>query len=267
VPRPAVEGGLREGFPAPPHPTHQRVTPRPIIDTGEVEMHRSFDAAPRFEPLRPLALCVLFLLALSATSVAAEEPRWIVQAQGVWLSPAGDRFTTDRTSPAGVAETTTHTVDEDATGFGVSLEARLTRRIGIELAIASVDLDNDFRVETAGAVIEDREVMGLESFSLGADWHFAPGRRADASFGAFIAQTTFDDVIFLTEAGRREKLTFDDDYGFGVKLGVDLPIRRDGPWVLSADLRYLVTIMESEIAGQDLELDPLIVSVGIGYRF
>jgi hypothetical protein len=230
-------------------------------------MNASPAAAPRLDRSRSLGLAALLLLALPAIPLAADEPRWTAQVQGVWLSPAGDRFTAGRTSPTGLPETTTHIVEEDAIGFGVSLEARLTRRIGLELAIASVDLDNDFRLESGGVMIEDREAMGVESFSLGADWHFAPGRRADASLGAFLAQTTFDDVIFLTEAGRREKLTFDDDYGFGIKLGVDLPVRRDGPWVLSADLRYLVTIMESEVAGQDLELDPLIVSLGVGYRF
>ena len=77
----------------------------------------------------------------------------------------------------------------------------------------------------------------------------------------------FDDVIFLTAAARPEKLTFDDDHGLGAKLGVDVPLRSGSRWFLSAEACFLVTIMESEVAGQDLDFDPLIVSLGVSFRF
>ena len=41
----------------------------------------------------------------------------------------------------------------------------------------------------------------------------------------------------------------------------------ESPWFLSADLRYLSTLMESEIQGQDLDFDPLILAIGVGVRF
>ena len=59
----------------------------------------------------------------------------------------------------------------------------------------------------------------------------------------------------------------DDDYGFGAKAALDVPFGRERAWRFLSDLRYLVTILESEVPGQDLELSPLILSAGVGYRF
>ena len=81
--------------------------------------------------------------------------------------------------------------------------------------------------------------------------------------------STFDGVTFLTEAGRREKRPFDDDVGFGLHIGVDLPLGSSKRWTIGARVRYLLVIMEAESAsgGRDFELDPIVPSIGIGYRF
>ena len=66
---------------------------------------------------------------------------------------------------------------------------------------------------------------------------------------------------------RAHKLSFDDDLGFGLRAGVDVPIGHGGSWIVSAGLRYLKAILESDGTGEDLDLDPLMVSIGVGYRF
>jgi outer membrane protein W len=147
------------------------------------------------------------------------------------------------------------------------VEYRWRPRLGVELGALVADVDSGFRLESGSATVTDVETMGIESVSLGLNWHLAPERRFDFTLGVFVAQTTFDDVIFLTEVGRPMKLTFDDDHGFGVKAALEAPFRRGGPWVVGFELRYLITILESEIAGQDLDLDPVLVLVGVGYRF
>lgn len=167
----------------------------------------------------------------------------------------------------GSEERATHSVTEDAPAFGLGLEYRLTRRLAIAFSATFLDLDNDFVLEAQGVPLRDTESMRVESFALGVDWHPMTERRADLRVGLFTAQTTFDDVIFLTELGRRDKLTFDDDYGFGVVLGVDWPLRPGGSLTLGGEVRYLVTILESEIEGEDLDYDPLALGVTLGYRF
>jgi outer membrane protein W len=211
----------------------------------------------------------LLLVPLVASSwpaaLEAQEPsRFTLRGYGAFLSPTGDAVSVDHPESL---ERTTHTVTEDGSGFGLSAEYRWRPRLGVELGVLVADVDSGFRLESGSAAVTDVEAMGIESVSLGLNWHLAPERRFDFALGVFVAQTTFDDVIFLTEAGRPVKLTFDDDHGFGVKAGLEAPFRRGGPWVVGFELRYLITILESEIAGQDLDLDPVLVLVGVGYRF
>jgi outer membrane protein W len=208
-------------------------------------------------------------IAAAATLPAAEAReggRWTIRASGALWSPAGDQVSLMR-GAGELEERALHTVDSDATALGVGVDYRLTRRLAIVFTATFLDLDNDFVLENPGGPLRDTESMRVESFALGVDWHPMPDRRADLRVGLFTAQTTFDDVIFLTELGRRDKLTFDDDYGFGVVVGVDWPLRAEGSWLVAAELRYLATILESEVAGEDLDYDPLAVGVTLGYRF
>lgn len=210
---------------------------------------------------RPLAgVAALIAMTLPAGALLAQEQasRWSVTASAVWMSPAGDEA---------AAEGRVQRVDEDGSGFGLGLEWRATPRFGFELGVMIVDLDTELRVDSDGPPIADTQTLGLESVFVGADWHPAPRAAVDWSLGAFVAQTMFDDVIFVTEAGGREKRTADDDHGFGVKLGLEWPGARRGRWFAAADLRYMVTILESEIAGRDIDLDPMTVTVGVGARF
>lgn len=226
------------------------------------------DRGVRLVPRLALALFAL-LLGSAALPVAAADgggapdARWIVRGYGVWVSPTGDEVAEARPIPEDRATFSM----TDGAGFGLGLEYRWTRRLGVELGAMTADLDADFRLETGGLVLTDRETIATTSYSLGVNVHLLPGGRADLYAGGFVAMSAFDDVIFLTEAGLREKRSFDDDYGFGLALGMDVPFRPGGAWTFSASARYLLTIMEAEASGDDLDLDPLIVTAGLGYRF
>ena len=149
----------------------------------------------------------------------------------------------------------------------VELERRLGRRWGLEVATLSADLDARFDLDLGIQALADTETSSFELWSLGVNYHLTPERATDVHVGVFAAITYFDDLVFLTEAGRADKLVFDDDVGFGVKLGVDHPLGDSGRWWLTAGVRYLRVILEGEIAGQDGDLDPVIGTVGVGYRF
>ena len=201
-----------------------------------------------------------------AVSAGAQEeaPRFSLRGSAVWISPAGEVVAVASSQPG---ETATHDVTEDGSGFALGLEYRWRPRLGIELGVLIAEMDTTLHVAGAGSTLVGVETLGLESVALGVNWHLAPARRLDAAIGLFVAQTTFDDVIFLSEVGRSDKHTFDDDHGFGVKAALDVPFRRGGRWAVGLELRYLITILESEVAGQDLDLDPLQAALGVVYRF
>ncbi len=219
--------------------------------------------------MKTLAVCLLCLAASSAAAplLAEDGSRWVLRGYGMWLSPAGDEVLVVRLGPADAPERTTHSITEDGAGLGLAFEYLWTPRLGVELGAFAAELDTDFRLDAGGAALADTETMGITAYTLGVNWHLRPGRRVEASLGAWTALSFYDDVIFLTEAGRREKVFVDDDYGFGAKVGLDVPFGRERAWRFASDLRYLVTILESEVPGQDLELSPFILSAGLGYRF
>lgn len=205
--------------------------------------------------------------ALSPAAISGQETdsRWTLTASGAWLSPVGDEVTASQ-GPPFAQQVETQEVSDDATGFALGLAYRWTPRIGVELGFLLVEMDTNFRSEFAGMTFTDSESMDLESVLLGVNWHLTPERRVDVSIGGFVAQTKPEDVIFLTEIGGRAKRVFDDDIGFGVTVGLEVPFRPQGAWGLAASVRYLDTILESEMPGQDMDLDPIVATVGVRYR-
>lgn len=204
-------------------------------------------------------------LPLAPISGQAADERWTLTAGGAWLSPAGDEVTVSQ-GPPFAEQRETQEISDEATGFALGLEYRWTPRIGVELGLLLVEMDTTYRLEVAGFAFTDTEAMDLESVLLGVNWHLTPERRVDVSIGGFVAQTKPEDVIFLTEIGGRAKRVFDDDIGFGLKVGLEVPLRPQSAWGLTASVRYLDTILESETPGQDLNLDPVVATVGVRYR-
>lgn len=216
---------------------------------------------------RGAAVSLHVLLTLLAASPAhGAEGRWSLRAEGVWLSPQDER------APAlldanGTSQPASYGIHGDGFGFALGLGYRITPRLGLSLDLASVDLDTVLRAETATGPLEQAESARFQMYIAAAEWHFAPARRLDVSLGPVVAMTKLDDLVFLTQDGGREKLTFDDDVGFGLALGVDWPLAAEGRWRLTGRARYLQTILESDSGAGDLDLDPLIVSAGIAYDF
>ncbi len=233
--------------------------------------------APSVGPRRPqepvfrkagLAFCLgLFWLAAQALPAQAEDSRWILRGFGLGWYGVDDQISATRPAdPPLPEERTIHGVS-DGTGFGFGLEFMITRKLGVEVGALFADLDTDYRLESGTVSLTDSDRIGVYTVTAGLNYHFASGGRADVFAGAFLGQSNFEDVIFLTEAGRRRTLAFDDDYGLGLKVGVDVPLRQESRWRFTAEARYLLTILESEAAGGDLDLNPLIPSIGIACRF
>ena len=223
-----------------------------------------------------IARTIAIALTLGITAAAAplhsqndgnQDSRWTVRGFGLWLSSSGDDVVVVKVGPEPMTEErTTHSIS-DGSGFGLELEYSVKPKIGVEFTALFGDYDTDLKLQTGGIALMDSDDIGFKAFFLGVNYHFTPDSRADFFVGAFAGLSYYDDIVFFTEVGRSEKLTFDDDLGFGLKAGIDTPLRRGGPWIFSAEFRYLDTILESEIPGGDLDLNPLMLSIGLGYRF
>jgi len=200
-------------------------------------------------------------LAVSTLPATAQEDgaHWSARLSALAISTGGDAVTTDAGARFEVA---------DGSGFEVDVGYHLRSGVEIELSIMFAgDLESDYRLDIGGPTLTDSQDLSTEAVWLGANYHFTSDRRADFFAGAFAGLNYFDGVTYVFPlAGHREKLSFDDDLGFGVRLGVDVAFGANRRWFASAGARYLSSILEAE-SGADIDLNPLILSIGVGHRF
>ena len=208
-----------------------------------------------------LATPLLLAAQLAIAGPLWAQSRWTFRAHGALWTGISDQVTLTRGAGQSV-----HSIS-DGSSFGISLEYLATRQLGIELGFLAGGIDTEFRTETGAGPLTDSDMFDIYATTVGFNYHWKPARPTDLYLGLFVQQTNFSDVTFLSEAGLSRTLSFDDDYGVGLKLGFDRPFRRESSWIFTADVRYVATILEAESGGEDLDIHPLIVSVGVGYRF
>lgn len=215
-----------------------------------------------------VVLAALFSLVVPASAqiTPARDSKWIVRVHGVGILTSGNEIVVRQAIPPADVELTRHSVGDGA-GFDLELERLVGRRLGVEISVILGGFTNDFSLDSAALSLRDSDRIGTYSTTVGVNYHLLGESRFDFHVGAFAGMINFDDIIFLTEVGRVDKRTFDDDTGFGAKVGVDVGLGKSESWTLSIAARYFVVIMEGEVAGQDLDLNPVLLSLGVGRRF
>ncbi|MEG2961581.1 MAG: OmpW family outer membrane protein, partial [Janthinobacterium sp.] len=82
--------------------------------------------------------------------------------------------------------------------------------------------------------------------------------------GAGINYTNISDVKLLNGAGRLEH----DSWGYSLQAGVDYKL--DKNWSLNFDIKKVQIRSDVFIAGakaSEVKVDPILIGVGVGYRF
>lgn len=209
-----------------------------------------------FVPLVPI-------LMLCAAPVWAEPPeqRWALFAEGAGLSPTSSEVS------AGSERGRRFDVGSGA-GLGLGLRYRWSEHWGLKLSVRLVDLDTELRTSAEGGLARSTDTMEFELYSLGTTYSFLQRDRFDVFAEASVVMSKGSDQIFTTTGGESVKLTFDDDIGF--ELGVGSEIRLGGDesrWHLRLGVGYLTTILETDSGFADVDLDPVTVSVGVGFSF
>ena len=198
----------------------------------------------------------LMVAALSLVGAAvpgwAQESPWLVRVRAVHIDPA------DKSDPVG--------------GTGASDRLHVSSKWIPEVDI-SYFLTPHWAAELVLTYPQKHDVMlagqRIGSFkhlppTLLAQYHFLPGAQFDPYVGAGINYTLISKVDILNGAGRLEH----DSIGAALQAGVDFRI--DGKWSVNLDVKKVQIRSDVDINGvhaSRVKIDPVLLGVGVGYRF
>lgn len=214
------------------------------------------------------ALATLFALTAAAPPAAAQEEWWQSKSDGAFMARLRGIVVAPNESlevngvPGQDAEISTAVVPElDLTYF-------FTDTIAAELILAVTPHD----VTGEGSVIGGTDLgdVLLLPPTLTLQYHFSDLGPWKPYLGAGVNYT-----FFLNEdGGQFNDIDYDDTFGFALQAGLDYEIA-EGVY-LNADVKYIFLetdwTLDARNAGLgvqtgSVDINPLIVGVGIGYRF
>lgn len=197
-------------------------------------------------------MMVFAALGMFATGAMAQESPWLVRARAVHLSPA------DKSDPIG--------------GVGASDRLSVSTK-----TIPEIDISYFFTPNFAAELIltypqkHDVELDGkkIGTFkhlppTLTAQYHFMPEGQVSPYLGAGVNYTNISKVELLNGAGSLEH----NSWGFALQAGVDFKL--DKNWSLNLDVKKVQIRSDVAISGvkvSNVKVDPVLVGVGLGYRF
>lgn len=208
------------------------------------------------------------LILLSANSAFAQDGEWILHGIPSYFSTASGKSPATATLPAPLGQETIAQGVDGGAGFGFALEYMWSEHIGLEGSAFLSSHDSDMVITNDLGTFAATDSTRFRTFTFGANYHFESEGPITWSLGGFVPLLFADgtDHVF-PGLSRTERRAYDQDYGLGVKGGMDWSFAADSPWTLKVEGRYMfLLIMESETSG-DVAVDPLVLSVGLGYRF
>lgn len=126
------------------------------------------------------------------------------------------------------------------------------------------------------AKLEAEGKGGINGTDLGDFWVFPPALTLQYHFDSFGAFKPYvgagvQYIHFFSEGNSDlgGKIDLDDAFGFTLQAGIDVSL--GGGWYLNADVKKTFIDTEASWGGTgitaDVEIDPWIYSLGVGYRF
>ena len=220
---------------------------------------------------RTLSICfaLAFLVAMSSMATAADSS-WIVRGSYVMTWRSTDSYQTE--SVIGDNPLLNEFSLDSGQGFGFDLEYKMNPKLGLAVMAIFTDIEGTF---VAGIEpgeesdrVSDNNTVDTYTVNFGANYHFTPDSRVDFYLGAFVGWWSYDSVKFqLPVLDEEVKIDFDDQFSYGLNAGIDVPLGADSSWLFTAALKYLVSDLKQSGDPREIAIDPLIASIGIGYKF
>jgi outer membrane protein len=162
---------------------------------------------------------------------------------------------------------------EDGSGFGVDVGYAITPHWNVELSISDTGHDIEGRGVLGGlGEVADFRMLPV---TLTGQFRWRPNKVVSPYVGLGASYANFhneDSKVVLVEGVATEtRIRIDDDWGLAAQVGLDLFLSEH--WSMNFDVKYLDLDPDAdfETAGvantTDLNVEPWVSSVGVGFRF
>ncbi|MYN46049.1 outer membrane beta-barrel protein [Pseudoduganella sp. FT93W] len=202
---------------------------------------------------KSLAAAVLATLSLAASTAAvAQETPWLVRVRAVHIDPA------DKSDPVGGAGASDRLTVSSKTIPEFDVSYFFTPNLAAELILTYPQKHDVF--------LDGGKIGTFKHLppTLLAQYHFVLDAPIKPYIGAGVNYTTMSKVDLLAGKAGLEH----DSFGFALQAGVDYAI--DKKWSLNIDVKKVQIRSDVFIGGAKasaVKVDPLLVGVGVGYRF
>ncbi len=209
-----------------------------------------------------IGVTCVFCALCPSTADAGDGP-WLLRISGLSMNPTGDTVYVPDTGEQIAFDS------GKGYGFGIDLEYRMSRRLGIDFGALTATPVIDVLIDEAG-VISASARPRITPIYVGLNIHLTPHGTFDAYIGPVLAYVFFSSFDLVTDPWfYREGFVTENDFGIGANAGLDVRLGGDG-WLLSANFKYLETTLVASPPDESIgrtDIDPMIFSIGVGYRF
>lgn len=189
-----------------------------------------------------------------AGEAMAQQSPWLIRARVVHIDPADKSDAVPALGlPANSISVSNKTIPE------VDISYFFTPNIAAELILTYPQKHNVY-ADGVGKIGTFKHLPP----TLSLQYHFTPEAQFSPYVGAGVNYTRISSVKLLNGAGDLEN----DSFGLALQAGVDFKL--DKNWSINLDVKK-VQIRSDVMAGgvkvSKVKVDPLLIGVGIGYRF
>lgn len=210
------------------------------------------------------ALCSLLLVLFGAVAFAAEGDI-LVRARLINVAPNDDS--------SEILTTGTGVTVDDAFVPEFDLTYMFKKNWGLEIIAATSP--HDITTENGALGGADAGEVWVLPPTLTLQYHFGPDTAFDCYVGLGVNYSLFYnyDVSDDLEALGVSDIDFDSSFGLAANIGADFKIAEK--WVFNLDLKYIDIATDADLELAEggvldtlsVDINPLVIGVGVGYRF
>jgi len=216
------------------------------------------------KPAFPTVLIALSVaLATLPVTASAEDDPWQIRFAVVSMDPSGSSVIVPETGERISYESS------NGLGFAIDLEYRVSRRFGIDFGVISSSPGIEVAVNAQPLSVSASADITITPVYAALNIHLTPDSRFDLYIGPMLAYVIYNSFELVAGPGLREEFSTQNGLGIGAVLGLDIGLG-SGRWSINGAIRYLDTTLEASSSDGGVgktDIDPTILSVGVGYRF